>query len=140
VSTDISRLDYFAAHAPAPPAWFEPTMPPSPTNPVIDADASDEAKRLAAGWRVDPCFDIDNAVNDWHDQHRITGDDCGAILAYAEQVERYGNDRATWNQLQRERKLAQWPWVYASMTPFASTLAAVIDAGKTSSGIRPRRG
>lgn len=102
----VSKLDYFAAHAPARP-WqhYQPTVPPAPVTPMFDpvgndgeAPTEDEARKLC-DWRIDACWDVDEALpaySYWCDSWR----DYWIKLRAHKQLVEVEYDR-------------QWPWFYA---------------------------
>lgn len=99
--TDITRLDYFAAHAPAEiPHWFAPEPDPytGPAAPVIPSDASDEDRLMLESWMKDPCFDLPEQF-EWFEK---------AWEEHREAVRRH-------NEFQVVDRYLAWRWAYAEM-------------------------
>lgn len=101
----MSLRDYFAAHAPAVPDWFEPTMPEAPKHPALEsADAwglTDDQRELARQWRLDPHWDADETDS--------------ALLPFCEAFRDYWDASAGFQDEKTRQRLAQWPWFYADM-------------------------
>jgi hypothetical protein len=93
----MSMRDYFAAHAPEVPDWFEHTPPKRelPENPKTD-ELDETHRKTAEDWRRDPIFDLPEELEWWGDK----------VKAYADAKSRWQTE----NQIAR---LVQWRYVYA---------------------------
>jgi hypothetical protein len=101
LSTEITRMDYFAAHAPTEiPDWYEPEPEPydGPPFPAIPDNASDEDKKMLAGWLNDPVFDLE-----------------GEYVWFQEAADAHWKACREHGALQRSHRYMSWRWVYAQM-------------------------
>lgn len=104
---EISRRDFFAAHAPAEiPDWFKHIEPEKTYPPMPDYKALDEThQELARQWQCDPCFDLPEELA-W----------------YGEKVIAHRAGREDWVDADRRARYIQWRWAYAGMMVAASPL------------------
>jgi hypothetical protein len=101
LSTDITRLDYFAAHAPTEiPEWFQPDPEPynGPPLPVIPESASEEDKKMLSDWLSDPCWDLE-----------------GEYAWFQEVAEAHSKATRDYKEFIKSDRYLQWRWTYAEL-------------------------
>lgn len=95
----VSRLDYFAAHAPREiPDWFRPEEPAynGPAYPATPAGIPDEDRKLIDSWEKDPCFDLD-----------------GEYAWFQTEVEAYRAAMRDHKERVAIERAFRWPWAWA---------------------------
>lgn len=112
----MSLRDYFAAHAPDVPApWFEPTMPPKPSEPPIATDLNEESRRTLRSWVSDPIFDLDHAANELRDANKISETGHTALVTYERDYTAYRRACDAWEQVHAKQTDVQWPYAWADL-------------------------
>jgi hypothetical protein len=99
MNDSITRLDYFAAHAPtAIPDWFKPEEPEynGPAYPTLPAGIPEEDRKMIASWERDPCFDLD-----------------GEYAWFQQDVEAYRAAMRDHKERIAVERYLRWPWAYA---------------------------
>lgn len=94
----MSTRDYFAAHAPAMPDWFNWKNPePFPAAPRADKELSQEHYQQWQG------------LGDYLEDHEVAPE----VLAFRERRDDILAKQATWNQHDSFGKFTAWRWAYA---------------------------
>ncbi len=123
------RRDYFAAHAPAVPEWFEPREPKPllPTIPTLSREPLVSAVREWT-WAVregglEHIAELLEWIENERDNDRRLDDlvwevadtDWPKLYDYEERVARWYEDSGEYHEKYASRRAAQWPWYYADL-------------------------
>lgn len=109
---DQTLRDYFAAHAPQPPDWFQPLMEPRPQIPAIPPGLSDEAAHLCDSWRCDPHY-VDLEVS--AAKRGFGPTEILAMQAWARDVLEAEKAMVAYDRRRLVERTIQWPWHYADL-------------------------
>lgn len=100
---NVSRLDYFMAHAPAEPQpWFQPSMPPAP-EPFKSIDNQTDAER--------------NELDGYGDWLALKHLKEPRVIQYVTAMDAYNKARQAWEVEHKKQRYIQWPraWALAVM-------------------------
>lgn len=97
----LTKREYFAAHAPEVPDWFEHKTAPFPKEPKswIDMAPDDPFKEEARQWYQDRSYDIASEELQWFQQA----------------WENFWEERHIWNKQDKANRYFQWRYYYADM-------------------------
>lgn len=103
----MTLRDYFAAHAPPVPYWFEPNMPGKPKlSSAKDYPFSKAAMEAIRDWVHDPCYDVEEAAG-------FTPADVETLARFKTNQKEEIAARVKWNLTRELQKSVQWRWQYA---------------------------
>ena len=103
----MTLKDYFAAHAPEAPDWFEHQEPPRdyPGEPSVDA-LPEEFREEAKAWLHDPCWDLDGSAVE-------KGIPLEAVYKFIDDANAHWDGKAAWKNRNRIARMTQWAYAWA---------------------------
>lgn len=110
VESGMNLIEYFAAHAPAVPDWFEPQLPEKPQPPehyemILNPVQLDIVKKA---WSDDN--------DDWYEENdvRVTKEIDRVMKSWVKQWKEFRAESRQWEEDKQIQTLMQWPFYYAS--------------------------
>lgn len=113
-SDGITKLEYFAAHAPEIPEWFKPELRPEPIKPAYFSNAFGKTSSYPHSDFYRANWDEENEV--WICKEEEIPEKMKTDLeALSQKWNNYISDHEKWEMEYRLARIYQWRWKYANL-------------------------